>query len=80
VASIVITAIVRMRGSNSSFWDKDSTVGLPSVNLGLDIPGQPAGSAFLVMAIQRLPGPRGVPAVNQILITGSGINPPRCPR
>ncbi len=38
------------------------------------IPGQPAGTAFLVMAIQRLPGPLGVPAVNQILITGSGIS------
>jgi putative ABC transport system permease protein len=38
------------------------------------IPGQPAGSAFLVMEIQRLPGPLGVPAVNRILITGSGIS------
>src|SRR5580700_1969673 len=38
------------------------------------IPGQPAGNAFLVMAIQRLPGPLGVPAVNRILITGSGIS------
>jgi putative ABC transport system permease protein len=38
------------------------------------IPGQPAGSAFLVMAIQRLPGPLGVPAVNRILIIGSGIS------
>jgi len=38
------------------------------------IPGQPPGSAFLVMPIRRLPGPRGVPAVNQILITGSGIS------
>ena len=38
------------------------------------IPGQPAGSAFLIMVIQRLPGPLGVPAVNKILITGSGIS------
>jgi len=38
------------------------------------IPGQPAGSAFLVMVIQRLPGPLGVPAVNRILITGPGIS------
>ncbi|HEV2259587.1 MAG TPA: FtsX-like permease family protein [Streptosporangiaceae bacterium] len=38
------------------------------------IPGQPSGSAFLVMLIQRLPGPLGVPAVNRILITGSGIS------
>jgi putative ABC transport system permease protein len=38
------------------------------------IPGQPPGSAFLVMVIQRLPGPLGVPAVNKILITGSGIS------
>jgi hypothetical protein len=38
------------------------------------IPGQPAGSAFLVMVTQRLPGPLGVPAVNRILITGSGIS------
>jgi putative ABC transport system permease protein len=38
------------------------------------IPGQPAGSAFLIMAIQRLPGPLGAPAVNQILITGPGIS------
>ena len=38
------------------------------------IPGQPAGSAFLVMVIQRLPGPLGVPAVNKIWITGSGIS------
>ena len=38
------------------------------------IPGQPAGSAFLVMVIQRLPGPLGVPAVNRILVTGSGIS------
>ena len=39
------------------------------------IPGQPPGSAFLVMRIQRLPGPLGVPAVNRIWITGSGISP-----
>jgi len=38
------------------------------------IPGQPAGSAFLVTVIQRLPGPLGVPAANRILITGSGIS------
>jgi putative ABC transport system permease protein len=38
------------------------------------IPGHPPGSAFLVMPIRRLPGPRGVPAVNQIFITGSGIS------
>jgi len=38
------------------------------------IPGQPAGNAFLVMVIQRLPGPLGVPAVNRILVTGSGIS------
>jgi putative ABC transport system permease protein len=38
------------------------------------IPGQPPGSAFLVMPIRRLPGPLGVPAVNRILITGSGIS------
>jgi putative ABC transport system permease protein len=38
------------------------------------IPGQPAGSAFLIMAIRRLPGPLGAPAVNQILITGPGIS------
>jgi putative ABC transport system permease protein len=38
------------------------------------IPGQAPGSAFLVMPIRRLPGPRGVPAVNQIFITGSGIS------
>jgi putative ABC transport system permease protein len=38
------------------------------------IPGQPPGSAFLVTVIQRLPGPLGVPAVNRILITGSGIS------
>jgi putative ABC transport system permease protein len=38
------------------------------------IPGQPPGSAFLLMVIHRLPGPLGVPAVNKILITGSGIS------
>ena len=38
------------------------------------IPGEPAGSAFLVTVIQRLPGPLGVPAVNRILVTGSGIS------
>jgi putative ABC transport system permease protein len=38
------------------------------------IPGQPPGSAFLVMPIRRLPGPRGVPALNRIFITGSGIS------
>jgi putative ABC transport system permease protein len=38
------------------------------------IAGQPPGSAFLVMVLQRLPGPLGVPAVNRILITGSGIS------
>src|SRR5579859_3832007 len=38
------------------------------------IPGQPPGSAFLVMPIRRLPSPRGVPAINQIFITGSGIS------
>ena len=31
---IVITAIVRMRGPNSSFWAKDSTVGLPGLVTG----------------------------------------------
>ena len=29
--TIVITAIVRMRGANSSFWAKDSTVGVPDL-------------------------------------------------
>ena len=38
------------------------------------IPGQPAGSAFLIMPIQQLPGPQGIPAVNRILITGGGIS------
>jgi putative ABC transport system permease protein len=38
------------------------------------VPGQPPGSAFLVTVLQRLPGPLGVPAVNRILITGSGIS------
>jgi putative ABC transport system permease protein len=38
------------------------------------VPGQPPGSAFLVTVIQRLPGPLGVPAVNRILVTGSGIS------
>jgi putative ABC transport system permease protein len=38
------------------------------------IPGQPAGSAFLIMPIQRLPGPQGIPVVNRILITGGGIS------
>jgi putative ABC transport system permease protein len=38
------------------------------------IPGQPAGTAFLVTVIQRLPGPLGVPAVNRLWITGSGIS------
>jgi putative ABC transport system permease protein len=56
-----------------------SAVAMGPIRVGVagtvtSIPGQPAGSAFLVMAIQRLPGPLGVPAVNQILITGSGIN------
>ena len=41
---------------------------------GDEHPREPAGSAFLVMKIQRLPGPLGVPAVNRILITGSGIS------
>lgn len=40
----------------------------------MSIPGQPAGTAFLVMVMQRLPGPLGGPAVNKILITGSGIS------
>ena len=31
---IVVTAIVRIRGPNSSFWAKDSTVGLPSLITG----------------------------------------------
>ncbi len=38
------------------------------------VPAQPPGSAFLVMAIRRLPGTAGTPGVNQLLITGSGID------
>jgi putative ABC transport system permease protein len=38
------------------------------------VPAQPPGSAFLVMAIRRLPGTAGAPGVNQLLITGSGID------
>ncbi|MGH3203184.1 MAG: FtsX-like permease family protein [Streptosporangiaceae bacterium] len=49
-------------------------IGVRAAGTVTSIPGQPAGSAFLVMKIQRLPGPLGVPAVNRILITGSGIN------
>jgi putative ABC transport system permease protein len=38
------------------------------------VPVQPPGSAFLVMAVRRLPGAAGTPGVNQLLITGSGID------
>jgi putative ABC transport system permease protein len=38
------------------------------------VPAQPPGSAFLVMPVRRLPGTAGVPGVNQLLITGSGID------
>ncbi|HWN59893.1 MAG TPA: hypothetical protein VNO25_04425, partial [Streptosporangiaceae bacterium] len=43
---IVITAIVRMSGPNSSFWAKDSTVGLPSRNTGPYTCNCWAGSIF----------------------------------
>ena len=43
---IVITAIVRIRGPNSSFWAKDSTVGLPSRVTGPDTCNCWAGSVF----------------------------------
>ncbi len=49
-------------------------VGVRVAGTVTSIPGEPAGSAFLVMVIQRLPGPLGVPAVNRILVTGSGIS------
>jgi putative ABC transport system permease protein len=38
------------------------------------VPAQPPGSAFLVMAIRHLPGTAGTPGVDQLLITGSGID------
>ena len=37
---IVITAIVRIRGANSSFWAKDSTVGHPSLIVSISPPIQ----------------------------------------
>jgi putative ABC transport system permease protein len=43
---IVITAIVRIRGPNSSFWAKDSTVGLPSLVTGPDTCNCWGGSIF----------------------------------
>ena len=43
---IVITAIVRIRGPNSSFWAKDSTVGLPSLITGRGTCNCWAGSIF----------------------------------
>ena len=43
---IVITAIVRIRGPNSSFWAKDSTVGLPSRITGRETCNCWGGSIF----------------------------------
>jgi hypothetical protein len=37
-------------------------------------PAQPAGGAFVVMAMQTLPGPAGQPAPNVVLVNGSGID------
>jgi putative ABC transport system permease protein len=37
-------------------------------------PAQPGGGVFIIMPLQTLPGPRGVPAPNMVLITGSGID------
>jgi putative ABC transport system permease protein len=37
-------------------------------------PAQPAGGAFVVMPLQTLPGPTGLPAPNMVLVTGSAID------
>jgi len=37
-------------------------------------PAEPGGGTFVIMALERLPGPTGKPAPNVVLVTGSGIN------
>jgi hypothetical protein len=39
-----------------------------------DTPAEPGGGTFVVMPLERLPGPTGRPAPNVVLITGSGID------
>jgi len=37
-------------------------------------PAQPSGGAFVIMPLQALPGPGGVPVPNELLVTGSAID------
>ena len=37
-------------------------------------PAQPGGGAFVVMPLETLPGPFGLPAPNMVLVTGSAID------
>jgi putative ABC transport system permease protein len=37
-------------------------------------PAEPGGGTFIVMPLRNLPGPKGQPAPNMVLITGSGID------
>jgi putative ABC transport system permease protein len=39
-----------------------------------DTPAEPDGGTFVMMPLERLPGPTGQPAPNVVLVTGSGIN------
>ena len=39
-----------------------------------DTPAQPGGGAFVVMALQTLPGPAGQPLPGTVLVTGSAID------
>jgi putative ABC transport system permease protein len=39
-----------------------------------DTPAEPGGGTFVIMPLERLPGPTGRPAPNMVLVTGSGID------
>jgi putative ABC transport system permease protein len=39
-----------------------------------DTPAEPGGGTYVVMPLERLPGPTGRPAPNVVLVTGSGID------
>ena len=77
---IVITAIVRIRGPNSSFWARDSTVGLPSLITGRGTCNCWGGSIFAdpdqFVAMQRALGSSsiGIRWVYPLAVGGLGAD------
>jgi len=73
-------AAAAVLGSGTTQLNSLYTVGSLTVRVAgilAATPAQPGGGSFVVMPLERLPGPAGQPAPNRVLVTGSAIDDSR---